>query len=143
MIQQGSDLLIISIGRMLDDAKQIANRLNRESDLSVTVVDARFIKPIDLRMLDFQLRSNKFRLVTIEDGCIQGGFGSAVAEEISMLNLDNPVKQLTLGIPDEFVTHGTVSNLCKELKLDSETMFERVQHWLQEGTDPEWSYRLV
>lgn len=143
LIQQGSDLLIVSIGRMLDDAKQIANRLNRESDLSVTVVDARFIKPIDLRMLDFQLRSNKFRLVTIEDGCIQGGFGSAVAEEISMLNLDNPVKQLTLGIPDEFVTHGTVSNLCKELKLDSETMFERVQHWLQEGMDPEWSYRLV
>ena len=79
----------------------------------------------------------------MEDGCVQGGFGSAIAEEINLLKLDYPVKQLTLGIPDEFVTHGTVSNLCKELKLDSETMFERVQHWLQEGMDPEWSYRLV
>ena len=66
-----------------------------------------------------------------------------MAEEINLLKLNSPVKQLTLGIPDEFVTHGTVSNLCKELRLDSETMFERVQHWLQEGMDPEWSYRLV
>ena len=78
-----------------------------------------FLKPIDIQMLDFQLPMNKFRLVTMEDGCVQGGFRSAIAEEINLLKLDYPVKQLTLGIPDEFVTHGTVSNLCKELKLDS------------------------
>ena len=143
LIHQGSDLLIISIGRMLDEAKQVAEKIKRDLKLDVTIVDARFVKPIDIQMLDFQLPMNKFRLVTMEDGCVQGGFGSAIAEEINLLKLDYPVKQLTLGIPDEFVTHGTVSNLCKELKLDSETMFERVQHWLQEGMDPEWSYRLV
>ncbi|MEE2924528.1 MAG: 1-deoxy-D-xylulose-5-phosphate synthase [bacterium] len=143
LIHQGSDLLIISIGRMLYEAKQVAEKIKRDLKLDVTIVDARFVKPIDIQMLDFQLPMNKFRLVTMEDGCVQGGFGSAIAEEINLLKLDYPVKQLTLGIPDEFVTHGTVSNLCKELKLDSETMFERVQHWLQEGMDPEWSYRLV
>ncbi len=143
VIQQGSDLLIVSIGRMLSEARQVAEKLEKELKLNVTIVDARFVKPIDVQMLDFQLEQNEFRLVTIEDGCVQGGFGSAVAEEINLLKLNSPVKQLTLGIPDEFVTHGTVSNLCKELRLDSETMFERVQHWLQEGMDPEWSYRLV
>ncbi len=143
LVKQGSDLLLLSIGRMLSDAQEVANKIEKQLKLNVTIVDGRFVKPIDSEMLAFQLKKNKFRLITFEDGCVQGGFGSAVAEEINSMKLNNPVNQLILGIPDEFVTHGTVSNLCKELGLDSETMYERVQHWLQEGMDPEWSYKLV
>lgn len=143
LITQGDDLLIVSIGRMLLEAEAIADRLKKLADLNCTVVDARFVKPLDYEMLLTQIPKNKFRIITLEDGCVQGGFGSAVTEQINQLQFDQAVRQLTLGIPDEFVTHGTVKNLCRELGLDTETMIQRVQHWLQEGTDPEWSYRLV
>ena len=143
LLHQGKDLLILSIGRMLSEAQKISTELEKLLGLNCTVVDARFVKPLDSQMLTKQLPNNKFRIVTLEDGCIHGGFGSAVSEQISQLAFKHPVKQLTLGIPDEFVSHGTVNNLCQELNLDTGSLIERVQLWLQEGMDPEWSYRLV
>jgi len=143
LVHQGKDLLILSIGRMITEAQDISNALEKLHGLHCTIVDARFVKPLDCDMLTKQLPRNKFRIVTLEDGCVRGGFGSAVSEQISQSVFESPVRQLTLGIPDEFVSHGTVSNLCQELKLDSDSLIERVQQWLQEGTDPEWSYRLV
>ena len=91
------EVIILSFGCLLDSAIQAGNNLNAR------VVDMRFIKPIDLKLLE-EINNIYKLIVTLEDNVIAGGAGSAVNEQL--LKLNSSSKILNLGLPDEFIEHG-------------------------------------
>ncbi len=97
-------------GTLLQSAKTVADSLN------ATLVDMRFVKPLDLALLQ-QLAAEHHTLVTIEDNALAGGAGSAVNEAVAALRLS--YKLLNLGLPDQFIRHGSQEELYAELGLDS------------------------
>ena len=81
--------------------------------------DMRFIKPLDEKLLD-EVFNRYSKIITVEDGTIVGGFGSAVLEFASEHNYNNIIK--VLGIPDNFIEHGEIVVLQKLIKLDAESL---------------------
>jgi 1-deoxy-D-xylulose-5-phosphate synthase len=113
VLQEGDDVLLFAIGAGVEIALDAASQL-AEDGIAATVVNARFCKPIDTEMLyHFARRCGK--VITVEDGVAQGGFGSAVLEHIADEGLTVPV--VRIGLPDEFIEHGPVSVLRKEVGL--------------------------
>lgn len=115
-LRTGTDLALVAIGTMVGPAMAAAELLQAEG-ISVEVVNARFVKPLDTMMLD-DLATRIGRILTIEDGQIQGGFGSAVSEHLTQ----NHARTCDLrihGIPDMFVDHGTQEELHRALLLDA------------------------
>jgi 1-deoxy-D-xylulose-5-phosphate synthase len=103
MLRQGDDLLILGYGAMVSPALQTAEILS-EHGVSATVINARFAKPVDEEMI-LPLAERIGKVVTMEEGCIMGGFGSGVAE--ALLDAQIPASVLRLGIPDVLVDHAT------------------------------------
>ena len=115
-LRTGRDGAILCFGTLLADCLKAADLLAADG-LEVGVVNARFAKPLDREMLERIFRDCGF-IVTVEEGCLMGGFGSAVVEAASDLGLDiSRVKRL--GVPDRFIEHGERSELLAELSLDS------------------------
>lgn len=116
-LRTGTDLAIVAIGTMVGPSMAAAERLEQEG-ISVEVVNARFVKPLDTIMLD-EVASRIGRIITVEDGQVQGGFGSAVAEYLSQHHARTTDLKIH-GIPDHFVDHGTQEELLHELLLDAD-----------------------
>ena len=116
-LKQGSDLAILTIGAMAHSAQTAIELLEKEKNITIAHYDMRFLKPLDETMLHEIVKKFK-QIVTIEDGVIQGGFGSAVLEFFSDNGYNIQVKRL--GIPDTFVEHGTPEELYNMLGLDGE-----------------------
>jgi 1-deoxy-D-xylulose-5-phosphate synthase len=108
--RQGEKLAILAFGTLLAPALQAAEKLN------ATVVNMRWVKPLDVDLLA-QIAQSHERLVTVEEGCIMGGAGSAVGEALQQLNLQRSVLQL--GLPDEFIEHGDPAKLLALQGLDA------------------------
>ena len=108
--RQGSKIAILSFGTLLYPALQAAEKLG------CTVVNMRWAKPIDSELLR-ELTSTHDNLVTLEDGCLPGGAGSAVLEALQQLQINKPV--LTLGLPDAFIEHGDPVKLMALQGLDA------------------------
>lgn len=119
---EGEDIAILSIGQVGNYAMQAAEDL-REEGLNPSVFDMRFAKPLDEDLLHDICNSHK-HLVTVEDGCLMGGFGSAVLEFISDNNYIVNVRRL--GIPDRIVEHGEQPQLHKECEYDAPAIKEAV-----------------
>jgi len=116
-LKEGTDLAVITIGTMAKPAQKAIEQIEKEYHTSIAHYDIRYLKPMDEIML--HEIANKFKqIITIEDGVIQGGFGSAVLEFISDNNYSTHVKRL--GIPDSFIEHGTPEELYAMLGLDAE-----------------------
>lgn len=109
-IKQGNKVAILSFGTLLENAKVAAEELN------ATVIDMRFIKPLDTDAISELLGSHDV-IVTLEDNAIAGGAGSAVNEYLAAIKAD--VTILNLGIPDEFIKHGTQDEMHAEMGLDA------------------------
>jgi len=105
---------IISLGHIGNSAIKAANLLSNEN-ISVAIYDMRFLKPIDENLLHEVFKHFK-RIITIEDGTIIGGLGSAVLEFKNDHQYDARVKRL--GIPDRFIQHGSPEELYKECGFD-------------------------
>jgi 1-deoxy-D-xylulose-5-phosphate synthase len=105
----GRDIAILVFGTLLDTALTVGEELN------ATVVDMRFVKPLD-RDLVFDLARRHELLVTVEENAIQGGAGSAVNECLIAAGL--PPAQLSLGLPDRFIEQGERAELLTECGLD-------------------------
>jgi 1-deoxy-D-xylulose-5-phosphate synthase len=104
--------------------------LEREG-ISAEVVNARFVKPLDTAMLDdVALRIG--RIVTVEDGQKEGGFGSAVAEHLAQYHGRNTDLKIH-GIADTFVDHGTQEQLWSDLQLDAAGIAEVVKHFVADS----------
>ena len=114
-LREGSDVALLAFGRMVGHALKAAELLE-ESDVSARVVDMRWVKPLDIDAV-VAAASTKL-VVTLEEGVIMGGAGSAVMETMADKALTTPVLQL--GIPDEFVTQGTANELFRSLNLHPE-----------------------
>lgn len=122
LIEQGKDIAILNFGTTLAAAKPAA------SELQATLVDMRFVKPLDEALID-QLLEQHSTLVTIEDNAIAGGAGSAVNEYI--LSQGNCCKILNIGLPDVFIKHGTQDEIHQELGLDSEGIITKIRSFIQ------------
>ncbi|MEX2172751.1 MAG: transketolase C-terminal domain-containing protein, partial [Pirellulaceae bacterium] len=128
-LRWGRDGVLLCFGTLLADCLQAAELLAAEG-LDLGVVNARFAKPLDREVVERALRETGF-MVTVEEGCLMGGFGSAVLEAASDLGLDTSrIKRL--GIPDRFIEHGERGELLADLGLDpagiARTCRELAQH---------------
>jgi len=126
-LRNGTDVALIAIGNMVSKAEQAAELLAADG-ISAEVVNARFVKPLDTAMID-DVAKRVGRIITIEDGQIQGGFGSAVAEHIAQHHHEG-VDLLLHGIPDIYVDHGTQEELYAELRLDAQGIAEVAKDFL-------------
>ena len=124
-LKKGKDVTIVAIGNRVHPALEAAELL-KEKGLDAGVINARFVKPLDTEILQQALKASP-RIVTVEDNALCGGFGSAVAEYLT--GQDKPFHLLRLGLPDEFVEHGKVSQLFEQLGLTAQKMAEKILDW--------------
>jgi 1-deoxy-D-xylulose-5-phosphate synthase len=128
VLRDGSNIMIWALGPMVADALKIAARLSVEENLSVGVVNARFVKPLDRTLLLSHAACIPL-LVTMEDHVLAGGFGSAVLEALQ--EADCPAAVERIGWPDRFVEHGnSVEQLRATCGLSADELYRRVlERW--------------
>ncbi len=126
IINKGEDIALIAVGNMVEETEKLYNKFAAEGR-NVTFVNARFIKPIDEKLIGNLAETHKL-LVIIEEGIKHGGYGSLVEEYLAEKDYD--VNVMTFAIEDEFVKHGAVAELRHELLLDYESMYERINERL-------------
>ncbi|AHW59679.1 1-deoxy-D-xylulose-5-phosphate synthase [Draconibacterium orientale] len=122
-LNDGSDVALLSIGKTGIFA-QLAVKSLAKNDISAAHYDMRFVKPLDTEMLT-KVMQNFDQIVTIEDGTIQGGFGSAILEFMAENGFTNKIK--ILGIPDQFIEHGTPEELYRECGIDAQGIVDTVK----------------
>ncbi len=124
VLHEGKDVCIWAIGSMVQSALDAADAL-AERGISVGVVNMRFAKPLDAELL-FECAQKYGKLVTMEEGVLAGGVGSAVLEALNSKQLLQQCQVLTLGIPDEFVLHGDKKLLFRDLALDVPAIVKQI-----------------
>ena len=122
ILRNGDDVLILGYGSMVYPAMQTAEILS-EHGIEATVLNARFVKPLDTELI-LPLAQRIGKVVTIEEGCLMGGFGSAVAEALLDNNVVVPV--MRLGVPDTLVDHATPEQSFASLGLNPSQMCDRI-----------------
>ncbi|MFS0643960.1 1-deoxy-D-xylulose-5-phosphate synthase [Siminovitchia sp. 179-K 8D1 HS] len=124
VLRQGTDAAILTFGTTIPMALEAASRLEKQG-ISVQVVNARFIKPLDDQLLHGLLRRN-MPILTIEEAVLQGGFGSAVLEFASEHGYRHAFID-RLGVPDRFIEHGSVKELLKEIGMTPENVVMKIK----------------
>lgn len=122
ILRNGDDVLILGYGSMVHPAMQTAEILS-EHGIAATVVNARFVKPLDTELI-LPLAQRIGKVVTMEEGCLMGGFGSAVTE--ALMDNDVLVPVLRLGVPDKLVDHAKPDESKADLGLTPSQMAERI-----------------
>ena len=122
ILRRGNDAVILAAGCSVSYSLSAAEKLAK-SGIECTVVNSRFIKPPDNGMISALAGSHK-RFVTVEENAVSGGFGSAAARLIRQANPDARVE--CIGIPDEFVAHGSQAVLRAKYKLDADGIAQRI-----------------
>jgi len=118
VIKKGKKIALLAFGNMLEEALKVAHKIN------ATVVNMRFIKPLDIKLIRDLASSHKL-LVTLEENAISGGAGSAVLEVISEYDLK--CQTLRLGLPDKFVEQGSQEQLRKKYGLDAASITKSIE----------------
>jgi 1-deoxy-D-xylulose-5-phosphate synthase len=124
-----AETAIIAYGSMVHPSLQAAEHLAEEG-IETTVVNARFVKPIDAELLLALARTRRL-LVTVEEAYLAGGFGSAVMELLEENGLLDKVRVVRMGVPDRIVTHGDAKLLLAKYGLDSDGIYTRVRESLE------------
>ena len=119
--EESSEIVILNFGTLLNEANQISK------ELKATLVDMRFVKPLDEKLLRKLLKKAKV-FISIEDGSIMGGAGSAVQEFASKENLN--VRSILFGIPDKFIEHASREEMLVEAGLDVENIKSKLSKLL-------------
>lgn len=125
IIRDGGDIAIIGFGSMVTPAAEAAESLAAEG-IETTVVNARFVKPLDSELIIALARSMRL-IVTVEEAYLSGGFGSAVMELLEENGLLDKVKVIRIGVPDRIVTHGDPKLLLAKYGLDADGIFTKVK----------------
>ena len=121
LVRPGADGVLIAFGPLLDECVDAAEKLAEEG-VELAVINARFVKPLDTRAILQAVREQPF-VVTVEEGCLMGGFGSAVLEAANDAGLDTSHIR-RLGIPDQFIEHADRSEQLAKLGLSSRGIAE-------------------
>jgi len=132
VVREGEDLLILAIGASVNPSLQAAAELEKLG-YQTTVVNARFVKPLDESLI-LNLAARRGRVLTVEENVLQGGFGSAVLELFMDRGLMVPVKRL--GIPDMFVEHGSPAILREKYGLDAKGIAKGALELLEQPAQP-------
>ena len=119
-VSDGNEIALVTIGHVGNFAQEAISDLDT---YSVAHYDMRFVKPLDEALLHEVFKKHD-KVITVEDGCIQGGFGSAIIEFMADHNYKAQVKRL--GIPDKYVEHGTQPELWRECEYDKQAIIESV-----------------
>lgn len=122
-IAEGNELAILTIGHPGNFATKAREQMEQKG-YSVAQYDMRFVKPLDEKLLH-QIFKKHNKVITVEDGCVQGGFGSAILEFMADHNYHAQVKRL--GVPDSFIQHGTQDELWRECNYDVQAIQEAIQ----------------
>ena len=127
-LKTGKDLAVLTLGTMAIPTAKAIERIEKEQHVSIAHYDLRFLKPLDESMLH-EVAKNFKKIITIEDGVINAGFGSAVLEFMADNNYTLQIKRL--GIPDSFIEHGTPEELYHTLGLDVEGIAARISEQIK------------
>ena len=119
-----SKVCILTFGRMIKHAILASEILNADFNINVTIINCRFIKPIDIDMLK-KLVNNHDLFITIEEGILRGGFGSSILEYFAINNIKNDIKMI--GIKDRFSKHGSNKELFKDEGLDIDSIVKTIK----------------
>jgi 1-deoxy-D-xylulose-5-phosphate synthase len=125
LLRDGGDAAIIAYGSMVYPAMQAAENLAK-SGIQATVVNARWVKPLDADLIT-ALAQNHSLIITVEEAYLAGGFGSAVMECLEGNGLLDAVKLVRMGVPDRIVTHGDPKMLLAQYGLDAEGIYNKVK----------------
>ena len=138
ILRQGEDAAVLAIGSAVS-ASIMASDLLRSEGINVTIVNARFAKPIDKNLLE-TIAQKHYYLVTVEENILMGGFGSAVLEYLSDLGIKNNfVKRI--GLPDCFIEHGSQEELRNKYGLTPEKIADAIKVFIREeqGKEGLWT----
>jgi 1-deoxy-D-xylulose-5-phosphate synthase len=128
LLRDGGEVAIIAYGSMVHPAEEAAAQLSK-SGIEATVVNARFVKPMDAGLMLAVARTKRL-IVTVEEAYLAGGFGSAVMELLEENGLLDSVKFVRMGVPDRIITHGEPKLLLAKYGLDADGIYTRVrQAW--------------
>ena len=122
ILYEEKDIAVIFVGHMAELAVQVRDRL-KEIGYHCSLINARFVKPLDTEMLEALTKDHRL-FVTIEENVLSGGFGEQVLHYVSRAKLDVGVR--CIGIPDDYVEHGNVDLLRREVGLDAETIVKQI-----------------
>ena len=130
LLRDGSDMAIIAVGSTVFPSQEAAKRLAAEG-LSIAVVNARFVKPLDQDLI-LQVARATGRIVTVEEHSLQGGFGSAVLECLDAAGMTG-IKSLRIGLPDSYIEHGPQAVLRKKYGLDADGIYGKVKEFIEKS----------
>jgi len=125
LLRDGGEVAIVAYGSMVHPALQAAGNLAKDG-IETTVVNARFVKPLDSALL-LALARTKRLIVTVEEAYLAGGFGAAVLELLEENGLQDKVRIVRMGVPDRIVTHGDPKLLLAKYGLDADGIYTRVK----------------
>ncbi|MFC4388575.1 1-deoxy-D-xylulose-5-phosphate synthase [Gracilibacillus marinus] len=127
VLKEGNDAVILTFGTTIKMAESASTTLKKQG-LDISVVNARFIKPMDVAMLH-TLFKKQIPILTLEESVLQGGFGSSVLEFAEENQYTSVVKRM--GIPDKFIEHGSVSQLLEEIHLTESQIIKNLKEIIQ------------
>jgi 1-deoxy-D-xylulose-5-phosphate synthase len=122
ILYKEKDIAILAVGSMVKLGDEVRKRLKARG-LNVTLVNARFVKPIDEKLI-LELSMNHSLIVTLEENVASGGFGRAVCQMINDTKLKP--RCLEISLPDDYIEHGSVDILMKEAGIDVDSIEERI-----------------
>lgn len=128
-VLKSGEVCILALGTMVQPALEASSRLEKEG-IKAGVVNCRFVKPLDEGCI-LKMASSPQGIVTVEENALQGGFGSAVMELLEEHSIKCPVRRI--GVPDEFIEHGTQEELRAQLGLDAEGIVRAVRLFVSEN----------
>src|SRR6266478_4852363 len=125
LLRDGGEIAVVAYGSMVHPSLQAAENLAKEG-IEATVINARFVKPLDSALL-LALARTKRLIVTVEEAYLAGGFGSGVIELLEENGLQDKVRVVRMGVPDRIVTHGDAKLLLAKYGLDADGIYTRVK----------------
>lgn len=125
LLQEGKDIALLSIGPLGNEAEKAISMV-KEEGISVQHYDMRFLKPIDEEILHY-VGEHYTHIITLEDGALKGGLASAVMEFMSEHCF--PAHVHGIGLPDEFIEHGTPAELYRMVGMDAESIAEKIKKY--------------
>lgn len=126
ILREGNDIAIIAAGTMVHTAMEVAKKLD-ENGIYTTVINPRFLKPFDTKLVYDLIGKVKY-IFTIEEGILAGGFGRNIADYVRK---NSTVKVHNIGIDNEFIPHGDVSELLEKYNLDSKSIYSTILDTLE------------
>lgn len=128
MLYRGEKIALLAVGSMVETALEVKESLKQDG-LDATIVNARFVKPIDEEVIGDLMKDHEW-FVTLEENVLSGGYGEKVTEYL--INRNEQKRILNIALPDTYVEHGNVDILKKELEIDAASIYMKIKERMQE-----------